>query len=75
MAEEDIVWRDVLSSWASRVGYDESTNTLYVSWAKGGASSYADVQPEVFEEVSKAWSVGEALKTMVIGQYPHSKVG
>lgn len=75
MPEEDIVWKNVLSSWVSEVGYDSENSTLLIKWAKGGQSSYAGVPPDVADEVSKSWSVGDTLRNMVIGKYPHSKVG
>lgn len=75
MSEEGIVWTPVLSSWAAEIGYDDETQTMYVKWAKGGMSSYSGVPAELAEEVAKSWSVGDSLKTKIIGQYPHARVG
>lgn len=69
--EDDVVWKDVFSSRVDRVGYSPSGQYLYVEWSKGGKTSrYAGVQPEVADEFSKAWSVGEAVNTMLAGKYP-----
>lgn len=75
MAEDNIVWTSVLSSWAAEIGYDAESQTMFVKWAKGGVSAYEGVPADVAEEVSKSWSVGDSLKTKIIGQYPHAKVG
>ena len=68
--EEDITWKDVLSSRVQRVGYSPSGQALYVAWAKGGkVSRYSDVPPDVADEFTKSWSVGEAVNSMLAGKY------
>lgn len=68
----EVVWRDVLSSRATKVGYDPETQTLLVQWARGKTSAYSGVSPDLAEEVSKSWSVGEILNAKIIGKFPMS---
>ena len=75
MAEDDVTWTPVFSSWVAEIGYDSENNRMLVKWAKGGMSAYDGVPEEIADQVAKSWSVGDALKTMIIGQYDHSKVG
>lgn len=77
MAEQPgIVWKDVLSENVSRIGYETETQTLLVQWTPSGkTSAYAQVPPDLAEEVSKAWSVKTALNSQVIGKFAHSYVG
>lgn len=68
--EDDITWTEVLSSRVSKVGYSPSTQHLYVQWAKGGKTSmYSDVPPDVADDFTKSWSVGEAVNSMLAGRY------
>lgn len=68
--EEDISWTDVLSSRVSKVGYSPSAQTLYVAWAKGGkTSAYLAVPPDVADQFTKSWSVGEAVNSLLNGKY------
>ncbi len=70
----DIQWVDVLSSRCTKVGYDAESQTLFVQWAKGKTSAYSGVPPDLAEEVSKSWSVGEILNAKIIGKFPMSYV-
>lgn len=68
--EEDVTWTDVLSSRISKVGYSPSSQTLYVSWSKGGkTSAYLQVPAAIADDFTKSWSVGEAVNSMLNGKY------
>ena len=68
--DDDVIWKDVLSSRVDRVGYSPSTQTLFVTWAKGGkTSAYMNVPPDVADAFSKSWSVGQAVNEMLTGKY------
>lgn len=70
-----IHWRDVYSSSANRVGYDPDLRELYVEWARfGRVSVYEGVEPEVFDKLSKAPSVGTMLFEDIKPKYKHHYV-
>lgn len=70
MPDAAINWVDVFSSRCTRVGYDPEAQTLFVQWARGKTSAYSGVNPDLAEEVSKSWSVGEILNQKIIGKFP-----
>ena len=64
--------KNVFSSRASSVGYDENTRELSVTWAKGGKTSiYEDVPEEVAQDLSTSVSVGRMLNNEIIPNYKH----
>jgi hypothetical protein len=67
--------RSVHSSHVSQIGYDPDTSELHVVWDTGKTSVYANVSAETANTVSNAWSVGNALKTMIKGNHDHSYKG
>ncbi len=68
-------WKDVYSSNASRVGYDDESQSLLVKWAKGGkTSAYQGVPEEVAYQVANAPSVGSMLNSDIKPFYPHRYV-
>lgn len=69
-----VIWKDVLSSDVSSLGYDSETNTLLVRWAKGRTSAYEGVPADLFEDLTKAPSVGSALNELVKGKFAHHYV-
>jgi hypothetical protein len=69
VSEDNIVWKSVLSSRVSRVGYDSETQELFVEWAKGKMSVYEGVPADVADDFSKSWSVGSAVNDLLSG-YP-----
>lgn len=78
MADEpEVVWKDVLSENVGRVAYVAETTELLVQWIPNGkTSAYGPGVPaDLAEEVSKAWSVKNALSNQIIGRYPHRYVG
>lgn len=70
----DVVWKQVFSSNVSELGYQSEPPALLVRWAKGRTSEYAGVDEKLFEELTKAPSVGSALNERVKGKFPHRYV-
>ena len=68
-----VEFRPVFSKYASEVGYDPETMEMHVRHAnKGTVSVYAGVPPETFEQIANAPSVGQAIHTMLRGNYEHT---
>jgi hypothetical protein len=65
MANDNIVWTEVLSSRVQKVGYDEDNARLYVVWSRGRTSVYHDVPGNVADDFTKSWSVGSAVNDML----------
>jgi hypothetical protein len=65
MANDNVVWTDVLSSRVQRVGYDEDNSKLHVLWARGRTSVYHDVPADVADEFTKSWSVGGRVNDLL----------
>jgi len=70
-----VTWKEVFSSNVSRLGYQNDPPALLVEWVKGKTSEYAGVDEKLFEELTRAPSVGNALNMEVKGKYPHRYVG
>jgi KTSC domain len=67
-----VEWRDVFSSRAAAVGYDDQSQELLVRWVKGRVSIYGPGVPfEEFDSLSKSASVGETLNSQIIPAYAH----
>lgn len=73
MANE-IVWQEVFSSNVNRLGWKDDPPTLVVEYAKGRTYEYEGVDAKLFEELTKAPSVGNALNLRVKGTYPFKRV-
>jgi len=61
----------VWSSHVTAIGHDPDTNELHVTWDTNRTSVYSGVPADLADQVTKSWSVGEALRTMVKGQFEH----
>jgi hypothetical protein len=57
------------SSMIEEYSYDDETQTLTVTFRKGGTYSYSGVQEEVFESMKSADSVGRFFLQNIKGQY------
>lgn len=71
----DIAMCDCVSSQVSGYGYDEASKTLAVKFKGGGTYHYANVPPDLFEQMGKAESVGRFIHQNIKGQFDHAKVG
>ena len=57
------------SSMVSAVGYDTESQDLYVEFNSGKIYCYQEVEPEVFQELLTAESVGSYMRYGIIGTY------
>lgn len=71
----EVVWKQVFSSNVSRLGYQEDPPALLVEWVKGRTSEYSGVDAKLFDELTKAPSVGSALNERVKGKFQHRYIG
>ncbi len=71
-----VEWRDVISDNVARVGFDDETQMLLVTWQKSGkTSAYGPgVSPELFDSVSKSWSVTDAINSEIKPQFSHKYI-
>jgi hypothetical protein len=68
-------WKqDVYSSDAQSVGYDPDTQTLTVTFSRGGTYAYTGVPEDVAQEAANAASVGSYLNDNVKGNYPYRRI-
>lgn len=65
----------VYSSSVQSVGHDPETNELHVQWKNGKTSIYEGVPANVASDVRNAWSVGQAVNTMIKDAYSHRYAG
>lgn len=70
----DIIWKQVFSSNVAELGYREDPPSLFVRWVKGRVSEYEGVDAKLFDELTKAPSVGMALNTKVKSKFQHRYV-
>lgn len=64
----------VKSSQISYIGYDEDNNELYVTFSNDTTYKYSDVPKEVYNELSKAKSVGKYFAQNIKNKYSTIKV-
>lgn len=65
--------KDVISTNASNIAYEEEGNRLIVTWAKGARRSvYSGVPEELALQVANAPSVGSILNTEIKPYFPHA---
>lgn len=64
----------VNSSNVSAVGYDETTQTVYVEFLNGGTYTYQGVPEQQFQNLRGAASVGSYLHRYYKNIYPYSKI-
>jgi hypothetical protein len=69
----EIVWRNVWSQSATKVGYDEVQAELLVEWKRTGRISvYFPKFPfDEFDKLSKSVSVGNMIRDEIVPKYQH----
>lgn len=65
----------VYSSHVQAIGHDNDKQELHVRWNGGKTSVYSGVPAAVADDVSKAWSVGKAVREQIIPNYQHKYAG
>jgi hypothetical protein len=74
VVEEPIAILPVSSSMAIAVGYDESDRTLQVEFQNGAVYQYSEVEPETWEDLHTADSIGEFFNQEIKGRYESERV-
>ncbi|MBD2494135.1 KTSC domain-containing protein [Nostoc sp. FACHB-280] len=72
--EEPIAMLPVSSSMAIAVGYSEGDRILQVEFHNGAVYQYAEVEPETWEDLHDADSVGEFFNQEIKGRYLSERV-
>lgn len=67
-----MAWREVYSSSVDAVDYENGT--LRVMWKNGKISAYAGVPERLAGQVMNAPSIGQALRSDIIGVYGHEYI-
>ncbi len=63
--------KHVYSSNVQEVGYNPETHELFITWARGKRSIYAEVPEELAVQLSNAPSVGSMLNAEIKPYYEH----
>ncbi|AFY45377.1 KTSC domain-containing protein [Nostoc sp. PCC 7107] len=74
IVEEPIAMLPVSSSMAIAVGYNESDRILQVEFHNGAVYQYAEVEPETWEDLHEADSVGEFFNEEIKGRYLSERI-
>jgi hypothetical protein len=62
----EIKMHSVVSSYASKVGYDKGSKTLAITFPNGATYHYDDVPETIYSGIFKSESVGKYLQTWVV---------
>ncbi len=63
------------SSLILSAGYDETNNTLELTFSGGTIYQYSNVPQQIFEELLEADSKGSYYHSKIRGVYPSEKLG
>lgn len=66
---------DVESSNVRKIGYDESSKSLYVMFNNGGLYKYEDVPKSVYDDLNNTESIGSFLSKQIKGRYSYERIG
>lgn len=69
-----IPMHEVESSQLSFIGYDEDTNTLYVTFKNNATFKYIDVPEQVYKDFKEANSVGSYFNMYIKTKYTYSRM-
>jgi hypothetical protein len=70
-----VTWsKDVFSSMASTISYNEETQELIITYNSGKSYAYAGVTEDVAVGVSNAASVGEFINSEIKGRYQYRRL-
>lgn len=64
----------VSSSQISYIGYDEDTNTLYVTFKNGSTFKYEDVPKSKYDKLLNSSSIGSYFIKNIKNNYSYSKI-
>lgn len=71
---DSMEWSVVSSSNVAAVGYNPGRSILGVSFLNGSTYNYFDVDPDTFEMLRSAGSVGKFLAYVIKGHYAYERV-
>lgn len=63
----------VASAMVSEIGYDDETQEMQVTWAKGGQGTYLGVPEDVADACARAPSVGQYIITEIKPAYQYRR--
>lgn len=66
--------KTVKSSNVQAIGYNKEKHILEVEFKSGGVYQYADVLPDVYEELMAATSIGGYLHEHIVRAYVYTKL-
>lgn len=66
--------KEVDSSDLLAVGYDADSSTLIVRFKRGNEYEYRDVEPNIYNELLNAASVGKYFNQYIKNNYSYSKI-
>ncbi|MCC5636559.1 KTSC domain-containing protein [Nostoc sp. CHAB 5844] len=74
VVEEAIAMLPVSSSMAIAVGYSQSDRILQVEFQSGAVYQYSEVEPETWEDLHEADSIGEFFNQEIKGRYESERI-
>ena len=69
-----LVTKDVLSSHVDKVGYDDETQELHVTYSNGKTAVFKEVDARTANSVMNSPSVGQSLHRSVRGRFDHEYI-
>lgn len=66
--------KDLSSSYTSKAGYDEKTNTLRIEFSNGAVFDYSTITPHDAQEFMESSSPGKHFHAYIKNKYPSVKV-
>jgi hypothetical protein len=73
-AEPEIEMLPVHSAMASQIGYDREREILQIEFQSGAVYRYADVEPELWEDLQDTSSIGSFYNYEIKGYYPSARI-
>ena len=64
-----LITKDVLSTYVDKVGYDDETDELHITYNNGKTAVFKDVDAKTANAVMNGPSVGQALHRHVRGKF------
>ena len=74
MADENIEMIPVVSSQLAAAGYDPEKKQLRIEFNNGSVYEYSQVEPDIYEQLVNAPSVGQFFNANVKWNFPYVRV-
>jgi KTSC domain len=72
--EDPIEMHPVYSTMASQIGYDPDREILQIEFQSGAVYQYAEVDPEIWEDLQYSDSIGCFYNDEIKGYYPSARI-